>query len=271
MCLSFLDSLFSFIAYYFSNVNSFFRKGSWFTMSGVENFPSSIKCNLEIMNLGTNNQTPAFKFKDAVVSLGRDSFKDLVLLVEHKKDCKRFRLSKELKFYRTFAKEGKAGIEIPGKTRFLINNAAPQPLLSFLSVVALKSKKTNQTKGFAASANHRMLNGFVGSGFNEISPLTISEVNAFGASKPSAPNPVDDSETPKKPVLKRKSSECNFGDSGNFSDTASVCSDSGSVSSRISTSSSSSASREPLNAEQQNVINCVLRGVYIFYFMWNLA
>ena len=234
-------------------------------MSGsVENFPSSIKCNIEVLNLAPNNQGSTFKFKDAILSLGRDSFRDLVLLIEHKKECKRFRLAKELKFYRTFAKEGKAGIEIPGKTRFLINNAAPQPLISFLSMVALKNKKTHQTKGFVASANHRLVNGFVGSGFEEISPLTIAEVNAFGAPKP-VPKPVDDDETPKKPVLKRKSSGCGFdNNSGDFSDTGSMCSDSGSVSSvrssYSSSSSSSSTSKEPLNAEQQHVINCVLNG-----------
>ena len=227
----------------------------FFQMS-VERFPTSLKCNVDVVDVESKSCQNIKTYKNATLSVGRDSFKDLVILIEQKNISRKFILGKELKFYKSCAKEGKAGFEVVGKTRYLINNAAPQPLIAFLSLIALKSKKTYQNKGFVASANHRLTNGFVGSGFNEISPLTNNEINQYGPSEQNRKQLESDltTTTPKGPGLKRKQVciEAEFD-----SDTASICSGSFSVKSSQSSVSSSSQS---LNCEQQYVVNCVLQG-----------
>ena len=229
----------------------------------VERFPTSLKCNVDLVDLESKISQNIKNYKDATLSLGRDSFKDLVILIEQKSNSRKIVLGKELKFYKSCAKEGKAGFEVVGKKRFLINNAAPQPLTSFLSLIALKSKKTNQNKGFVASANHRLNNGFLGSGFNEISPLTNNEINQYGNTGQLRKSSESDiSSTPKGPGLKRKqfSAETDFD-----SDSASICS--GSFSVKSSQSNSTSITSQPLNSEQQYVVSCVLQGQTFKFFL----
>lgn len=111
--------------------------------------------------------------RNALLTLGRNEFKDVILKVElGKRECKY--LLREIQLFKNFAKDGKATMKFPAeRMQLMVSNCPPDQLIMFLKTMSTKLECLKM-KGFA-SARQKMLSAKPRT-FQHISPLTMKEL-----------------------------------------------------------------------------------------------
>ena len=140
-----------------------------------------LTCTVTIEELrNTGEVIKKTQHRNLTLTLGRDSFNDMVLRVSHSKKTDKFPL-KEVLIHKKFVREGKATVKLPDhKIQFLLCNCPPDKLIVFLKTLSTKLECLRD-KGFT-SMRKKLLSDIPVS-FQEISPLTIKDVKAAHACK----------------------------------------------------------------------------------------
>lgn len=110
--------------------------------------------------------------KQATVSLARNEFRDVLLLVEGKRSSKKFNLKHEdLVIHRKFAPQGKCTITIKSsRVQLFVSNAPPHNLVIFLK--SLAAKLAGNKLATPISARSR-LSSLKANTIDGISPVTM--------------------------------------------------------------------------------------------------
>ncbi|KAK3859893.1 hypothetical protein Pcinc_034023 [Petrolisthes cinctipes] len=169
----------------------------------------ALQCSLTVETLHPNAATikHSVTHKKVKLILGRNKFRDMIILVESPKHSFQYQVKGELQLHKRFMKEGKATVCLrEANMNLMISNAPPNQLLVFLRMLASKKAvmgTENGTEG--VSARTRLLSTLPKS-FEEISPLTFKEYSSLRGNSGQLPLKEKNSNVPgESPVsTKRK-------------------------------------------------------------------
>ena len=132
-----------------------------------------LKCSCTVEYLDDQGQVQRRQAcKSSVLDLGRNEVDDVVLKLTHSTGVLGPLTFREHHVHRRFLKEGKATIVLkPQKLQFLISNCPQYALGEFLQSMTIKLAARGKTQG-----SHRRMLGDISQRFNEISPLTVADV-----------------------------------------------------------------------------------------------
>ena len=224
---------------------------------------ANIKCSCTVEYLKeTGEILRSQALKAAVVELGRNELRDIVLRLSHADgELGPFTL-REHTVHRRFVKEGKASIVLKTQgIRMLFSNCPPEQLHQFLTRLGVKLTARGQLQGL-----QKRMAGDVSLQFEEISPLGAKDLDVIKCrDQENASTPTRKLGAPDCRAAKRKLSEAN----ANEGDPPACKTQALSTTARFPLGNHSSAlgTRQPslLSQEQQRVLQAVKRGESVFF------
>ncbi|CAG5135099.1 unnamed protein product [Candidula unifasciata] len=142
---------------------------------------SSLCCTVIIEELSaTGNIVAKTQHRNLTLTLGRDEFREMQLKIIFPKKESKYSV-KEVLIHKKFVRDGKATIKLPDyKIQLLLSNCPPDKLLVFVKTLQTKLDCLKKT-GFLTQ-RQKLFSGKQHE-FDEISPLTLKDLQASHASK----------------------------------------------------------------------------------------
>ena len=133
-----------------------------------------LSCTVAVEQLGKSGEVQKKTvYKNAVITLGRNEFKDIVVKLAINKRTLSNRIQ-DLTVHKKFAKEGKATLKLENqKVQYMLSNCPPDKLIMFLKTLTTKLE-CSKLKG-SVSERQRLLSTKQRT-FQEISPLNMKEL-----------------------------------------------------------------------------------------------
>lgn len=140
-----------------------------------------LKCSVTYEQLSpTGEVLKKTVYRNAFLSLGRNQFRDIILKMELGKQVHRF-MPRDIQVFKRFAKEGKATIKlVKQKIQFLLSNCPPHNLMVFLKTLTIKVECMLH-KGVLS--DRKRLFSEAAPSYEDISPLTMKDVNTVNESR----------------------------------------------------------------------------------------
>jgi ATP-dependent DNA helicase PIF1 len=156
---------------------------------------NTLTCSVFIEDLTkTGDVYKRTQYKNLSLTLGRNEFNDVTLKVDYGKKDMKYAL-RDIKLFKKFVKEGKATIRIPDRNvQFMLSNCPPDKLMMFLRTMHTKLEIRKQ-KGFIS--DRKKLLSDLPRTFDEISPLTVKDVNTVHEARAKALEKGSNMFTPK--------------------------------------------------------------------------
>lgn len=134
---------------------------------------AGLKCSCTVEHMSDSGQVLRKQVcKAAVLDLGRNEVDDVVLKLSHDNETQGPFTIREYTIHKRFIQDGKATIVLKNqKLQFLISNCPPYHLRGFVQSMAVKITARGKTQG-----SHRRMLGDISLKFNEISPLSVSDM-----------------------------------------------------------------------------------------------
>lgn len=136
-----------------------------------------ITCSVSVEEInGTSGVAKRVQYRNITMTLGRNEFKDIILMVDLGKRQVKYNI-REMHMHRKFVKEGKATLIFPEhRTQLLISNCPPDKLILFLRTLYGKLE-CGKIKGFMSE--RQKLRSDLQRQFQEISPLNVKDLDAL--------------------------------------------------------------------------------------------
>ncbi|GAB6028895.1 DNA helicase [Chamberlinius hualienensis] len=135
-----------------------------------------LQCPVTIENINPDGSVgKRTVHKKAVLSLARNQFRDLILVLSSDRDRQSYVLCNVI-LHAKFIKDGKATIVVDNKIRFFVSNCALDKLIVFLKTVSGKLKNKPQNAPSGRSEIKKRLMSVKKTALTEISPLTNNEI-----------------------------------------------------------------------------------------------
>ena len=156
---------------------------------------NTLTCSVVIEDLTkTGDVHKRTQYRSLSLTLGRNEFNDVTLKVDFGKKDVKYAL-REIKLFKKFVKDGKATVRIPDRNvQFMLSNCPPDKLMMFLRTMHTKLEIGKQ-KGFIS--DRKKLLSELPRTFDEISPLTVKDVQTVHEARAKHLEKCSDLFTPK--------------------------------------------------------------------------